>query len=162
MRRWYLLRARQPAGEVRSHGQYGFRSSTPSSRLRQRQSCPADRRQVAPILMYVVWAVCEGKPFPQAVREAVDLGYAEPDPARRSTSGRDAARQALLVLARLMVGRRASTGRPHAPRTRWKLYLDRPVSRLSRSMRLEGARGPRVSGRPVAMLVSRSPRMGPS
>ena len=55
---------------------------------------------VSGTLMYVVSAVSEGRPFSQAVREAVELGYAEPDP-RDDLSGRDAARKAL-ILARLM------------------------------------------------------------
>jgi homoserine dehydrogenase len=44
--------------------------------------------------------VSSGKPFSQAVREAVELGYAEPDP-RDDLSGKDAARKAL-ILARLL------------------------------------------------------------
>ena len=35
---------------------------------------------VSGTLMYVMSAVSSGKPFSQAVREAVELGYAEPDP----------------------------------------------------------------------------------
>ena len=50
--------------------------------------------------MYVMSAVSSGKPFSQAVREAVELGYAEPDP-RDDLTGRDAARKAL-ILARLL------------------------------------------------------------
>lgn len=55
---------------------------------------------VSGTLMYVVSAVSAGTPFSQAVREAVDLGYAEPDP-RDDLSGRDVARKGL-ILARLM------------------------------------------------------------
>jgi bifunctional aspartokinase / homoserine dehydrogenase 1 len=55
---------------------------------------------VSGTLMYVVSAVSSGKPFSQAVREAVELGYAEPDP-REDLSGQDAARK-VLILARLM------------------------------------------------------------
>ena len=55
---------------------------------------------VSGTLMYVMSAVSSGKPFSQAVREAVDLGYAEPDP-RDDLTGRDAARKAL-ILARLL------------------------------------------------------------
>jgi aspartokinase/homoserine dehydrogenase 1 len=55
---------------------------------------------VSGTLMYVVSAVSSGKPFSQAVREAVELGYAEPDP-RDDLSGKDAARKAL-ILARLL------------------------------------------------------------
>ena len=51
-------------------------------------------------LGYVLSSVSEGKAFSQAVLEAVDLGYAEPDP-REDLSGRDAARKGL-ILARLL------------------------------------------------------------
>lgn len=55
---------------------------------------------VSGTLMYIASAVSSGKPFSQAVREAVELGYAEPDP-REDLSGQDAARK-VLILARLM------------------------------------------------------------
>ena len=55
---------------------------------------------VSGTLMYVMSAVSSGKPFSQAVREAVELGYAEPDP-RDDLTGRDAGRKAL-ILARLI------------------------------------------------------------
>ena len=55
---------------------------------------------VSGTLMYIASAVSEGRPFSQAVREAVERGYAEPDP-REDLSGRDAARKAL-ILARLL------------------------------------------------------------
>ena len=55
---------------------------------------------VSGTLMYVMSAVSSGKPFSQAVREAVEMGYAEPDP-RDDLTGRDAARKAL-ILARLL------------------------------------------------------------
>src|SRR5262249_22506339 len=55
---------------------------------------------VSGTLMYVVSAISAGRPFSDAVREAIDRGYAEPDP-RDDLSGRDAARKAL-ILARLV------------------------------------------------------------
>ena len=55
---------------------------------------------VSGTLMHVVSAVSAGRPFSEAVREAVDRGYAEPDP-REDLSGRDAGRKAL-ILARLL------------------------------------------------------------
>src|SRR5260221_140018 len=55
---------------------------------------------VSGTLGYVLSAVSEGKPFSQAVREAVEKGYAQPDP-REDLSGRDAARKGL-ILARLL------------------------------------------------------------
>jgi aspartokinase/homoserine dehydrogenase 1 len=60
---------------------------------------------VSGTLMYVLSEVSNGRPFSKAVREAVDRGYAEPDP-RDDLSGRDAARKGL-ILAR-MVGYRGA------------------------------------------------------
>jgi aspartokinase/homoserine dehydrogenase 1 len=51
-------------------------------------------------LTYVLSAVSAGRRFSDAVREAMELGYAEPDP-RDDLSGRDAGRKAL-ILARLL------------------------------------------------------------
>jgi aspartokinase/homoserine dehydrogenase 1 len=55
---------------------------------------------VSGTLMYVLSAITAGRPFSDAVREAVARGYAEPDP-RDDLSGRDAARKGL-ILARLL------------------------------------------------------------
>ena len=55
---------------------------------------------VSGTLMHVVSQVSAGRRFSEAVREAVERGYAEPDP-RDDLSGRDAARKAL-ILARLL------------------------------------------------------------
>jgi aspartokinase/homoserine dehydrogenase 1 len=55
---------------------------------------------VSGTLGFVLSAVADGKPFSEAVRVAVERGYAEPDP-REDLSGRDAARKGL-ILARLM------------------------------------------------------------
>ncbi|MCC7010667.1 MAG: aspartate kinase [Acidobacteria bacterium] len=55
---------------------------------------------VSGTLMFVVSAVSSGMPFSEAVRLAVERGYAEPDP-RDDLNGRDAARK-VLILARLM------------------------------------------------------------
>jgi bifunctional aspartokinase / homoserine dehydrogenase 1 len=85
---------------------------------------------VSGTLMYVVSAVSEGRPFSKAVREAVDLGYAEPDP-RDDLSGRDAARKAL-ILARLMGYRGAApTPADLVPRALKKLPLDKFMERLA-------------------------------
>jgi homoserine dehydrogenase len=79
--------------------------------------------------MYVVSAVSAGKPFSQAVREAVEKGYAEPDP-RDDLSGRDAARKAL-ILARLL-GYRGTAPTPDdlVPRSLKKLPLAQFMTRL--------------------------------
>lgn len=63
-------------------------------RVRRVEGC------VSGTLMFVLSAVCAGRRFSDAVREAVALGYAEPDP-RDDLSGQDAARKGL-ILARLL------------------------------------------------------------
>jgi bifunctional aspartokinase / homoserine dehydrogenase 1 len=55
---------------------------------------------VSGTLGYVLSAVSEGRPFSEAVAEAVERGYAEPDP-RDDLSGMDVARKGL-ILARLL------------------------------------------------------------
>lgn len=55
---------------------------------------------VSGTLGHVLSALSEGRAFSETVREAIERGYAEPDP-RDDLSGRDAARKGL-ILARLM------------------------------------------------------------
>lgn len=55
---------------------------------------------VSGTLMFVLSEVCNGRPFSEAVLDAVARGYAEPDP-RDDLSGADAARKGL-ILARLL------------------------------------------------------------
>jgi aspartokinase/homoserine dehydrogenase 1 len=55
---------------------------------------------VSGTLMFVASAVSAGRPFSEAVREAVERGYAEPD-ARDDLNGADAGRK-VLILARMM------------------------------------------------------------
>jgi aspartokinase/homoserine dehydrogenase 1 len=55
---------------------------------------------VSGTLMFVLSQISAGRPFSVAVREAVDRGYAEPDP-REDLSGLDAGRKGL-ILARMM------------------------------------------------------------
>ena len=55
---------------------------------------------VSGTLMFVLSEVCGGRPFSEAVKDAVERGYAEPDP-RDDLSGQDAARKGL-ILARLL------------------------------------------------------------
>jgi homoserine dehydrogenase len=64
---------------------------------------------VSGTLMHIASAVSAGRPFSEAVREAVERGFAEPDP-RDDLSGLDAARKAL-ILARLL-GYRGSLPKP--------------------------------------------------
>jgi aspartokinase/homoserine dehydrogenase 1 len=84
---------------------------------------------VSGTLMYVVSAVSSGKPFSQAVREAVELGYAEPDP-RDDLNGKDAARK-VLILARLL-GYRGPAAAPEdlVPPALRKLPVDAFMARL--------------------------------
>jgi aspartokinase/homoserine dehydrogenase 1 len=114
---------------------------------------------VSGTLMYVVSAVSQGKPFSQAVREAVDLGYAEPDP-RDDLSGRDAARKAL-ILARLMDYRGAAPAPDDlVPKALRKLPLDQFMTRLAE---VDGDWKARVAreaarGRVLRYVVSATPR----
>ncbi|HTM32143.1 MAG TPA: aspartate kinase [Vicinamibacterales bacterium] len=55
---------------------------------------------VSGTLMFVLSEISAGRPFSAAVREAVERGYAEPDP-REDLSGQDAGRKGL-ILARMM------------------------------------------------------------
>ena len=64
---------------------------------------------VSGTLMHIASAVSAGRPFSEAVREAVERGYAEPDP-RDDLSGADAGRKAL-ILARLL-GYRGAAPKP--------------------------------------------------
>ena len=64
---------------------------------------------VSGTLMYIASAVSAGRPFSEAVREAVERGFAERDP-RDDLSGLDAARKAL-ILARLL-GYRGPSPKP--------------------------------------------------
>jgi aspartokinase/homoserine dehydrogenase 1 len=85
---------------------------------------------VSGTLTYVVSAVSGGTPFSVAIREAVERGYAEPDP-RDDLSGKDAARKAL-ILARLLGYRGAP---PKAddlvPRSMRKLSIPDFMARIS-------------------------------
>jgi bifunctional aspartokinase / homoserine dehydrogenase 1 len=85
---------------------------------------------VSGTLMYVVSAVSAGTPFSVAVREAVERGYAEPDP-RDDLSGMDAGRKAL-ILARLLGYRGASpTPDDLVPRSLKKLSIPEFMTRMS-------------------------------
>ncbi|MDP1570237.1 MAG: aspartate kinase, partial [Vicinamibacterales bacterium] len=84
---------------------------------------------VSGTLMFVLSQVSQGRPFSEAVREAVARGYAEPDP-RDDLSGRDAARKGL-ILAR-MLGYRGAGPRPDnlVPTAYRRLGLDEFLARL--------------------------------
>ncbi len=84
---------------------------------------------VSGTLMHIASAVSSGRLFSEAVREAVDRGFAEPDP-RDDLSGADAARKAL-ILARLL-GYRGPSPTPDdlVPRALRKLPLAQFMKRL--------------------------------
>jgi bifunctional aspartokinase / homoserine dehydrogenase 1 len=114
---------------------------------------------VSGTLMYVVSAVSAGRPFSAAVREAVERGYAEPDP-RDDLSGRDAARKAL-ILARLL-GYRGSAPTPDdlVPRALRRLPLAQFMDRLpsvDEEWRTRVAREA-DKGRVLRYVVSATPR----
>jgi homoserine dehydrogenase len=109
--------------------------------------------------MYVVSAVSSGKPFSQAVREAVELGYAEPDP-RDDLSGADAGRT-VLILARLM-GYRGPACTPDdlVPRALRKLSLDafmRELPSVDADWQARTAREA-ARGRVLRYVVTATPR----
>ena len=114
---------------------------------------------VSGTLMFVVSAVSAGQRFSDAVRQAVERGYAEPDP-RDDLSGRDAARKGL-ILARLL-GYRGAAPLPDdlVPRAlknvstqdflkRLTAYDDEWADRVERE---------RVRGRVLRYVVTATPR----
>lgn len=114
---------------------------------------------VSGTLMYVLSEVSAGRPFSRAVREAVDRGYAEPDP-RDDLSGRDAARKGL-ILAR-MIGYRGAG--PVADDLVPAAYRHLPLAAfLERLPELDAAWQTRVAvaaarGRLLRYVVSATPR----
>ena len=114
---------------------------------------------VSGTLMFVLSEVSAGRPFSQAVREAVARGYAEPDP-REDLSGQDAARKGL-ILARLM-GYRGAAPTPHdlVPAALKALPLEAFMARLpdlDDEWRQRTAKEA-AQGRVLRYVVSASPR----
>jgi aspartokinase/homoserine dehydrogenase 1 len=114
---------------------------------------------VSGTLMFVLSAVSAGRPFSEAVREAVARGYAEPDP-REDLSGQDAGRKGL-ILAR-MLGYRGAAATPDdlVPARLKALPLDRFMAELPAMdeawrarVQTEAARG-----RVLRYVVSATPR----
>ena len=118
---------------------------------------------VSGTLMYVVSAVSAGTPFSEAVREAVERGYAEPDP-REDLSGPDAARKAL-ILARLL-GYRGAAPTPDRPGARArcrKFSIDQFMTRAAVARRGVGGARQRAKRRAGACCATSSrPRRGRS
>jgi aspartokinase/homoserine dehydrogenase 1 len=114
---------------------------------------------VSGTLMYVMSAVSAGTPFSEAVRKAVELGYAEPDP-RDDLTGRDAARKAL-ILARLLGYRGpAPIAQDLVPRSLKKVSAGEFIERLrafddewAAKVAREGAQG-----RVLRYVVTATPR----
>ncbi len=114
---------------------------------------------VSGTLMYVVSAVSAGRPFSQAVGEAVERGYAEPDP-REDLCGADAARKAL-ILARLMGYRGpAPAAEDLVPRALRSLALPAFMKRLPSVDAEWAARVAREAarGRVLRYVVTATPR----
>ena len=84
---------------------------------------------VSGTLGYLFTQLSQGRPFSEAVREAMSLGYTEPDP-RDDLSGRDVARKGL-ILARLL-GYRGPAPEPEdlAPPSFRKLSVPQFVDKL--------------------------------
>jgi aspartokinase/homoserine dehydrogenase 1 len=102
---------------------------------------------VSGTLMYIASAVSAGRPFSEAVREAVERGFAERDP-RDDLSGLDAARKAL-ILARLL-GYRGPSPKPDdlvpralkgIPLTEFMKKLPRLDAEWAQRARREASRG---------------------
>lgn len=114
---------------------------------------------VSGTLMYIMSAVSAGKPFSVAVREAVELGYAEPDP-REDLTGQDAARKAL-ILARLL-GYRGAAPAPDdlVPPVLKGVTLPKFLERLPMVDNEWAARAARelTKGRVLRYVVTATPR----
>ena len=115
---------------------------------------------VSGTLGYVLSAVEGGKPFSEAVREAVELGYAEPDP-RDDLSGQDALRKGLILARLLGYAGPVPVAESLVPPALRKLPLARFLERLpaldaawQQRVAQEPARGPRAAlrrGRDLAL-----------
>ncbi|HJU42987.1 MAG TPA: aspartate kinase [Vicinamibacterales bacterium] len=114
---------------------------------------------VSGTLMHVLSAVSAGRPFSEAVREAVDRGYAEPDP-RDDLSGRDAARKGLILGRMLGYEGPPPTAEDLVPRKYAGLKLAdfmRRLPELDASWRDKVARADE-KGQVYRYVVSASPR----
>ena len=114
---------------------------------------------VSGTLMHVLSAVSTGRPFSEAVREAVERGYAEPDP-RDDLSGRDAARKGLILGRMLGYEGPPPTAEDLVPRKYAGLKLAdfmRRLPELDASWRDKVARADE-KGQVYRYVVSASPR----
>jgi aspartokinase/homoserine dehydrogenase 1 len=113
---------------------------------------------VSGTLGYVLSAVSEGRPFSEAVREAMAKGYAEPDP-REDLSGRDAARKGLILARLLGYGGPAPAAEDLTPPALRRLPPERFLARLSELDRPWSERVKRAaaSGRVLRYVVTATP-----
>src|SRR4051812_8550979 len=114
---------------------------------------------VSGTLMHIASAVSAGRPFSDAVREAVERGYAEPDP-RDDLSGADAGRKAL-ILARLL-GYRGPAPKPDdlVPRSMKGLSPEQFMKRMPELDAEWAARTEREArrGRVLRYVVAATPK----
>jgi aspartokinase/homoserine dehydrogenase 1 len=114
---------------------------------------------VSGTLMFVVSAVSAGQRFSDAVRQAVERGYAEPDP-RDDLTGRDAARKGL-ILARLL-GYRGPAPTPEdlVPKPLKGVALAEFLERLPEFDEewAERVQSERAQGRVLRYIVAATPR----
>jgi aspartokinase/homoserine dehydrogenase 1 len=114
---------------------------------------------VSGTLMYITSAISAGRPFSEAVREAVELGYAEPD-AREDLSGRDAARKALILARQMGYRGPAPTPDDLVPRPLKSVSRDEFMKRLPKFDAEWAARVKReaAKGRVLRYVVSATPK----
>jgi aspartokinase/homoserine dehydrogenase 1 len=114
---------------------------------------------VSGTLMYIMSAISKGQRFSDAVRQAVEKGYAEPD-AREDLSGMDAARKGL-ILARLL-GYRGPAPAPQdlVPRALKGVSIDEFFRRLPAFDRewADRVEREREAGRVLRYVVTATPR----
>ena len=114
---------------------------------------------VSGTLMYIMSAISAGERFSEAVKRAVEKGYAEPD-AREDLSGMDAARKGL-ILARLL-GYRGPAPTPHdlVPRALKNVTLEQFFKRLPAFDKewAERAERERQQGNVLRYVVTATPR----
>jgi bifunctional aspartokinase / homoserine dehydrogenase 1 len=114
---------------------------------------------VSGTLMYIMSAISEGQRFSDAVKTAVEKGYAEPD-AREDLSGMDAARKGL-ILARLLGYRGpAPTADNLVPRELKGVSIERFFEKLPAFDKLwaDRAERERRAGRVLRYVVTATPR----
>ena len=114
-------------------------------------------------LGFVLSAVSAGRPFSEAVREAMELGYTEPDP-RDDLSGRDVARKGLILARLLGYAGRAAAAEDLRPQALRELPLAAFLKRLPdarRRVATRRAEQARAAGQVLRYVVAATPRRRP-